>query len=226
MSDLAESARHTSLQLRFWLPLARLFAKPLLAVLGPVRNIGSYRVPRTGPVLILSNHLADIDPVVVQAKCPRPLHFMAKSELFEMPLLGRIQRSFGSFPVVRGTPDRAALKLAAQLLESGELVCLFPEGQLSEGGKLQEIKAGVALIIRMIPGIPVLCCGLTGTNRIIPYGSVIPRPAWGGVKITWGEPRTFEKSSTNEEILAWISGQFRDLTDEPLGKGEMTRAER
>ena len=211
MIDLAESSRHTRLQLVFWYPVARLFAKIFLFVLGPTRVRGAYRIPRTGPVLVLSNHLSDIDPILVQSGCPRALHFMAKSELFDIPIIGRLQRAFGSFPVLRGTPDRAALKHSASLLKDGECVAVFPEGQISETGEVQEIKGGVAIIIRLAPGVPIICCGLNGSSRMIPYGKVIPRPAFHRVDITWGEPRTFDKSSTTEEILGWISGQLSEL---------------
>ena len=214
MNELAETSQHTKLQLALWLPLARIFSKVLLFVLGPVHVHGSYRVPKNGPVLVLSNHLSDLDPILVQSSCPRALHFMAKSELFDMPFIGRMQRAFGSFAVVRGTPDRAALKHAAKLLQDGECVAIYPEGQISEDGNLQEIKAGVAIIIRMCPGIPVICCGLEGAQRIIPYGKIIPRPAFQRVDVTWGEPRTFDKSSSTEEILGWISGQLRELAGE------------
>jgi 1-acyl-sn-glycerol-3-phosphate acyltransferase len=209
--DLAESARHTRLHLRFWLPLARGFGKVFLACFGPVRNHGSYRVPSTGGVLILVNHLSDVDPIVLHSCCPRAVHFMGKSELFDIPVVGRIMRSFGAFPVNRGAPDRAALKLSASLLKDGEAVCVFPEGQLSEDGNLQEIRGGVALIIRLAPGIPVICCSLSGTDRVLPYGKLIPRPAFRTVNVTWGEPRTFDKSTSAEEILGWVAGQFREL---------------
>ncbi len=212
MNELAESSRHTKLQLALWLPLARVFAKFMLFVLGPVRIRGSYRVPKTGPVLVLANHVSDIDPIIVQSACHRALHFMAKSELFEIPIVGRLQRAFGSFAVVRGTPDRAALKQAASLLHDEGAVAIFPEGQISEDGNLQEIKAGVAIIIRMCPGVPVICCGIQGAQRIIPYGSVFPRPALHRVDVTWGEARTFEKTTTTEEILGWISGQLLELS--------------
>jgi len=211
--DLAESARHTKLQLKLWLPLGRAFVKAALFVLGPVKVIGAYRVPKKGGVLILANHLADIDPVVLQSSCPRAMHFMAKSELFEMPFVGRMQRAFGSFPVNRGAPDRAALKLSAALMNDGEAVGIFPEGQLSEDGELQEIKGGVALIIRMAPGVPVICCGLKDTNKIIPYGKIVPRPAFKRIDVTWGEPRSFAKGTSVEEITGWIEGQLRELTD-------------
>ena len=116
-----------AIQRYFFLPIARVFTAVLLFLLGPVRVRGAYRVPREGGVLILSNHLSDIDPAVVQHACPRAPHYMAKSDLFEVPVLRTLLKVFGSFPVKRGEPDRKALKHAADLLKAGEAVVIFPE---------------------------------------------------------------------------------------------------
>lgn len=212
MIDLAESARHTPLQLRLWLPLGRQVVKFCLWLLGPVRNRGAYRVPAKGGLLVVANHLSDIDPIVVQASCPRPIHFMAKSELFSMRFIGRMQRAFGAFPVNRDTPDRAALRFSASLLREGEVVGIFPEGQLSEDGELQPIKPGVALIARLVPSASVICCGLKGTSGIVPYGKVVPRRSPVPVEVIWGEPKQFEAGASTEQILAWIEGELRSLT--------------
>lgn len=197
------------------LPLARyLIIGPILTIFGPFRFSGSGRVPRKGGLIILCNHLADCDPVALQGACPRGIQFMSKSELWEMKVVGPLLKWWGSFAVKRGEPDRAALRLAAELAKSGAAVGIFPEGQLSENGKLQEIKPGAALIIRMA-GVPVICCGLHNTNRIMPYGKLVPRPAFAWVTATWGEARTFDKDATTEEIVAWIEAEFRRLIPEP-----------
>jgi 1-acyl-sn-glycerol-3-phosphate acyltransferase len=73
------------------------------------------------------------------------------------------------------------------------------------------MKAGVALIARLSAGVPVICVGLDGTQRIIPYGKLIPRPAFRTINVEWGEPRTFDKGTDAHEILDWISGQLRML---------------
>ena len=194
-----------------WLPLARAFAFLFFGLLGPYRVRGAYRVPREGAVLILPNHIADLDPPFVQFACPRPVHFMAKSELFEMKVIGPLIRFFGAFPVKRGEPDRTSIRHAVELLKSGEAVGVFPEGQLSEDGERQEMKSGVALIIRMAR-CPVICCGIKGTDKILPYGKVLPRPAFSTIEAVWGEPREFEKGATTEEILEWVRGQLAELT--------------
>jgi len=194
-----------------YLPLLKLFAGFLLFLLGPLRVSGKRRFPRSGPVLILANHLADLDPVAVQVACPRPIHFMGKSELFAMPVLGAFLRLYKAFPVKRGEPDRGALKLAVVYLRAGEVVCVFPEGQLSEDGALQPLKPGVALIVRM-SGAQVICLGLQGTQRALPYGAAIPRPAFRTLRARWGEPRTFTKADDVASIMAWAEAQLRELT--------------
>jgi 1-acyl-sn-glycerol-3-phosphate acyltransferase len=161
--------------------------------------------------VILANHIADVDPIALQVCCPRLVHFMAKSELFAMPLIGPFLRWFHVFPVRRWEPDKGALRHAVALAKAGEAVCVFPEGQLSETGDLQPLLPGAALIVRMA-GAPVICCGLLRMNRIIPYGSLIPRPALGWVTVAWGEARRFGPDATAEEILGWAEGQLRMLT--------------
>ncbi len=193
------------------LPVAKVFSSLLFLILGPIRKVGAYRVPKEGGVLILANHLADVDPIVVQVACNRPIHFMAKSELFGIPVLGFFMRQFGAFPVKRGEPDRGSIKRAVQLLRMGEVVCVFPEGQLSENGELQELKPGIALLARMAE-CQVICCGLRNTNKIMPYGSIIPRPSWRTTWATWGEAHHFSKDSETEEIVAWAETHLRGLT--------------
>lgn len=194
----------------FGLPLARFAGAVFLMVFGPMRVRHYRRVPKTGGLLILANHLADVDPVLVQVGCRRTVYFMAKSELFTMPVVGKALKMFHAFPVNRGEPDRQAIKHAVELLKSGETVCVFPEGQLSEDGHLQELKPGVALIVRMA-GVPVICCAVKNTNRVMPYGKVLPRPAFAWVTATWGEPKQFEKSPDTEAMIAWVEGELLAL---------------
>lgn len=208
MSDLP---LHSRFFLNVGLHLAKAAGWLVLFVFGLFGSRGKYRVPKSGGLLILSNHLSDVDPVAVQVACPRPIYFMAKSDLFEMGLLGKILRWFKAFPVKRGEPDRSALKTAIEYLRQGNVVCVFPEGELSESGELLPLKTGVALIVRQ-SGCQVLCVGLKNTNRLMPYGKVIPRPAFCKVSATWGEPRSFTKEDEAEAIMSWVEGQLRELT--------------
>lgn len=217
MSETVPDAKKSEPERHPWLlrchPLVCACLWPLFFVLGPVRVIGRYRVPKRGALLILSNHRADVDPPVIWYASTRPIHFMAKSELFDIRVLGKFIRWCRAFPVKRGEPDRQAIRHAVNLLKAGECVCVFPEGQLSETGDLQPILPGAALIARMA-GVPVLCCGVVGTERMMPYGKVTPRPAFGGVSVTWGSVKQFDKGVEIEEIVEWATAQLRELTSE------------
>src|SRR5690606_28111202 len=102
-----------------------------------LRVEGREHVPRQGGAILAPNHISNVDPPAVGAAAPRPVYFMAKEELYQMPLLGRILPRLHAFPVRRGTVDRAALRRAEELLRAGELVVIFPEGRESETGQLQ-----------------------------------------------------------------------------------------
>ncbi|MFY9233155.1 MAG: lysophospholipid acyltransferase family protein [Fimbriimonadaceae bacterium] len=212
MSD-EQVERQSPLFNKLGLPVSKFLAWLLLLLFGPLIVRGKYRVPKKGGLLILSNHISDLDPPAVQVSCPRTIYFMAKSELFDMPVLGRMIRWFKAFPVKRGEPDRASIKKAIAYLRAGETVCIFPEGELSEDGNLWPLKPGVALIVRMAE-VPVICVGLVGTNKIVPCGKLIPRPAFGGVSATWGEVRSFDRRAETEEIMGWVEGQLRELTEQ------------
>ena len=195
----------------FAYPLTKAILAVGLFLLGPVKIEGRRNVPRTGAVLVISNHLSDSDPAVLGHALPRPAHYMAKSELFAMPVLSTIIRVLQAFPVNRGSPDRAAIRRTVDLLEKGEAVVVFPEGQLSEDGNLQPLMPGVAMIAARSE-VTILPVGLKGTAKIIPYGSVWPRPAFGGVTVTFGEAKTFAHNTPASEILEWMSAELLRLS--------------
>jgi 1-acyl-sn-glycerol-3-phosphate acyltransferase len=184
---------------------------PTMKLLGPVRVRHANRVPRKGGVLILSNQLADCDPVIVQAFCPRHIYFMSKSELWDMKVLPIFMRFFRSFPVKRGEPDRPALKRAIELLKAGNAVGVFPEGELSETLELLPIKPGIALIARQAK-VPIICVGLRNTNHILPYGKRIPRPAFRSVWVRWGEPWLPDERIDAEEFCDRVRKELLELS--------------
>lgn len=175
-----------------------------------MRSRGRAAVPLEGGLIVLSNHRSDADPVVLQAATPRYIRFMSKSEIFEMPIVGWLTRWAMAFPVKRGEADRAALKTAASLAQEGWAVGIFPEGELSKTGTMGALKPGIALIIRMAD-VPVVCVAVRGSERIIPYGFMLPRPAFGGVSTNWGDPRHFPKCTPAEEIMEWAEAELRQL---------------
>jgi len=148
-------------------------------------------VPATGPVLIVSNHVSVLDPPFVGASAPRPLFFMAKEELFRIPLFGRLIRALNARPVRRDGSDTRALKAALAQLEEGRALLVFPEGTRGEEGQpLREGKAGVGMLA-VLSGAPVVPVYVSGTGAALPRGRSVPRPA--RVRVTFGPPLHFKR---------------------------------
>jgi 1-acyl-sn-glycerol-3-phosphate acyltransferase len=153
---------------------------------GQFKAVGVQNIPRTGPLLICPNHSATLDPPLVPAFVPRgDTWSMAKSEFFRNPFIAFIYRSYHSFPVVRHTADRAALRRAFDLLKAGHSVIIYPEGTRVESGVLAQPEPGAGFIAQKA-GCPVLPVGLTGTRECLPKGAWWPRRT--KVTITFGKP--------------------------------------
>jgi 1-acyl-sn-glycerol-3-phosphate acyltransferase len=135
-----------------------------------MRLVGAKNVPKTGPLLVVSNHLHNADPVLVSIACPRPLHFMAKEELLQVPVIGRIIRWGGSFPIARGKADRKAIRMAVARLDQGIAVGMFPEGTRSRTWQMNKALTGAGLVAIMGKA-PIQPCAITGTERLPLNGS-------------------------------------------------------
>jgi len=105
-----------------------------LRTLWRMRVLGRERVPRSGPVILASNHVSYLDPPALGVASPRAVRFMAKTELFAIPLLGPAIVACGAFPVDRTRGDVAAIKRGVAVLRSGEALAIFPEGTRNLGG--------------------------------------------------------------------------------------------
>jgi len=116
---------------------------------------GGENLPDDGPVLLCINHRSYWDPPVVGCAVHRRIHFMAKEELFRLPVLKWVLPRVGAFPVRRGPGDRRSLRRALELLQKGEVVAIFPEGGRSPNGRLQPGRAGAARLA-MEPGVAVV----------------------------------------------------------------------
>ncbi len=149
---------------------------------------GRGNVPRRGPLLIAANHLSYLDPPVIGTAIPRILHYMAKQELFRIPIFNGLIRFLNAFPVRRGYPDRRALRHTLELLRMGEAVLTFPEGTRSPDGKLQPPEHGTGLLA-LLSRAPVLPVAVVGTDKAMPRGCPLLLPRKVEVRI--GRPLTF-----------------------------------
>ena len=107
--------------------------------------VGSESFPREGPVVLAGNHISNLDPLFLGAACPRQIHFMAKSELWEVPLLRRLVDGLGAFKVRRGAADREAVRAGIAILDAGAVMGIFPEGHRQRTGRLGRPLPGVGL---------------------------------------------------------------------------------
>ena len=156
---------------------------------GGVTCAGLENIPAAGGVILAANHISHVDPPVVGIYVSRQVHYMAKEELFRVPMLGAWMRKVGAFPVRRGTADRKALTRAIEMLKEGKLICIFPEGTRSPDGKLHEPELGIGMIA-LKSRAPVVPAAVVGSNKVLPPGG--KRLYRNPIRIYYGKPLVFE----------------------------------
>jgi cytidylate kinase len=148
------------------------------------------QIPREGPVIFAANHISNADPVVIGAwlvpHLGRRLHWLAKREIFDWPVIGWMARNGGIHPVDRTGADVEAFRLARRILDDGHPLFVFPEGTRSPDGVLQEARDGVATLA-LRTGAPIVPIGISGSDRVWPRGQKLPRPG-GRVTVRVGKP--------------------------------------
>ena len=165
---------------------------PLLKAVWRPHVLGLEHVPRTGPLILASNHQSFVDSVVIPAVTPRPVSFLAKSDYFEgRGVKGRLMKewfeAFGALPVDRDDSKAAlaSLDTALAVLAEGGAFGIYPEGTRSRDGRLYRGRTGVAQLA-LTSGAPIVPVGLRDTDRLQPVGS--NRPRLVRVTVTFGEP--------------------------------------
>ncbi|HEV7241683.1 MAG TPA: lysophospholipid acyltransferase family protein [Thermoanaerobaculia bacterium] len=182
-----------------YLFIQRFICSPILIVTRRPKIFGRHNVPKTGPFIVVSNHIDAFDPVLVAHVVDYPIAFMAKKELFQTLIFGEMFRMLGIFALDRGHPSSSTLKTALNVLKSEAkwALGLFPEGTRSRTGKLLPFKKGVGgLAVRS--GLPVLPIG-------------IHRNAKGRFIVTVGEP--FAGGSDPEAVHAKVHESLVHLSD-------------
>jgi len=148
------------------------------AVYKSVTVKGKENIPESGALIIAPNHIAFSDPAIIVANCPRTVHFMAKSELFETPLKAAFMRNMNAFPVKRNHFDRNALRRAEQILNGNGVLGIFPEGKRVKNSPPTESKKGVAYL-----------AGRTGAD-VLPvciYRAPDDTSAWHRLVLSYGD---------------------------------------
>jgi 1-acyl-sn-glycerol-3-phosphate acyltransferase len=158
--------------------LCRWLAVPLFGGLYRCRATGTENLPREGAVIVITNHKANIDPVIIGMICDRPLRYMAKKELFGNAALRKLIVTLGAFAI-----DRGALTTSLEILAEGGVLLMFPEGHRKPDDAVHEFLPGVGMLA-LRSGAPVVPLAMDGTQRMMAGG----RPGLPALRARMGPP--------------------------------------
>lgn len=169
---------------------------------------GQENFPPEGPVIVIANHSSYWDPVIVGVALKRRVYFMAKEELFQVPVLRVLIRGLGAFPVKRGQRDRGALRKALALLGRGEVVGVFPEGRRNKG-VLRDFEKGASLLA-LKSGAPLVPVAVIGS----PLQKVFPGRKPRCFEVRLGPPLTFADRKPNTLNLELVSQEAKKALEQ------------
>ena len=160
--------------------LIRAIVKFFFIIFYRVEMKGLENVPKEGGIILCSNHVAELDMFVIGYNLPRLVHWMAKEELMKIPVIGKIFKYLGTFPVRRGAGDIGAIRTVLKLLGEGKIVGIFPEGTRSRGNRNIAAKAGAVLLAEK-SGAPILPVAISASYK--PFSKIT---------VIYGKPFKFD----------------------------------
>jgi 1-acyl-sn-glycerol-3-phosphate acyltransferase len=171
-----------------------------------IEVFGLEHFPKDGGVLLCTNHIHNFDPLVVGSTAPRPVHFMAKEELFNVPVLGNIVRKCNAFPVKRGKGDRESLRAGLKVLKDGNVFGLFPEGTRSKTGEIGKGLSGAGFF------------ALRAEADVVPCAIIGPYKSLKTLKVVYGKPIVMEEmraaKASAEQVTELIMSEINKLIKE------------
>jgi 1-acyl-sn-glycerol-3-phosphate acyltransferase len=149
---------------------AKAVVRGLFGITLRLRVVGREHVPMTGGLIVAANHISNFDPPLLGVALPRPVSYMAKKELFAMPVLKQMLPHLFAFPVDRQAGGTAAIRAALRLIKEGRAVGIFPEGGRNVTGTNEE--KGGAAFLAAAAGVPVVPAAIVGTRKLRPFSKV------------------------------------------------------
>jgi len=158
------------------------------------------RVPAEGAVILACNHVSYFDPVVLGVGVWRPVTYLAKKELFAIPVLGRVITGLGAYSLDREAGGVAAVRAALRALKDGRCIGIFPEGGRNRDGNAQE-KGGAALLAAL-SGAPVVPAAIVGTRHPLKFEQI---------RVIYGEPLRIarQRKADGDDLEKWTSEIMR-----------------
>jgi 1-acyl-sn-glycerol-3-phosphate acyltransferase len=171
-------------------------------ILWRFKATGAENVPRTGPVIVASNHLSYLDPVAVGIGLPRMVTYLAKKELFEIPVLSFFVRGCGAYPLDREAGGVAAVRAALRVLKAGRCIGIFPEGTRNLAGAAAE--KGGAAFLAALSGAPVVPCAVAGTKDAKRFARI---------RVVYGKPMviTRNRKADSDDLEKWTAEIMRSI---------------
>jgi 1-acyl-sn-glycerol-3-phosphate acyltransferase len=170
---------------------------PAFLIYFRMQRIGREHLPKSGPLLLASNHRSFLDPFVIGMLVRRPVYYFAKRELFEKRWQAWVLNALGAFPVDRGAGDREAMDTAREILARGDCVVVFPEGTRVRPGPLGQPRRGIGRLA-LESGAPVAPVAVIGTEDVRRGWRIRPRK----VRIRAGAPLRFPGTECSSPALA------------------------
>ena len=158
---------------------------------------GASLVPRTGGVILASNHQSFLDVLILGGACPRPVRYMARRSLWENPVLGWLITDWKAIPVSRDRPGKDELRSILETVRGGEVLALFPEGTRTVDGSIGELRGGIGFLARKA-GVPVVPVLIRGAFEAWPRGRRLPRR--GRVRIAFGRAVQYSDAWEDREV--------------------------
>lgn len=183
--------------MNLWYGFVRILICVITSILFRIQVIGRENIP-TGHFVLVANHYKFWDPVIMIRVFQRELHFMAKKELFQIPVFGALLRSMNAFPVDREANDLGAIRHSVSLTKEGKSLVIFPEGTRVKEKKRSNFKEGAALVASLVDA-PILPVTIEGKYRF-----------WGKLHVTIHQPieiDTFPKNLDRKELRKEILDQ-------------------
>ena len=190
-----------------WYHFVQAFFHVIFKILFRMEIIGRENIPKTGPLIIASNHASLLDPPLVGTASTRKVCFMAKEELF-VPILGTIYKSLGAFPVKRGASDRNAIKCALNLLKTNKVLGIFPEGTRSKNGQLGHAGSGTLGLAGKFR-VPIVPTAVIGSNL------KFQKSFWPKIKVIFGKPIYFPQ---DREVDKELLQEMTEIMMKEIGK--------
>ncbi len=193
----------------------RAWARIILAIVGVrVRVIGVEHLDSKAIYVFAGNHTSQFDIYAFQADCPHDFRWIAKKELFNIPVFGWAMQSAGFISIDRSKGREAlrSLNLAAKRIAAGSSVLVFPEGTRSKDGKLHKFKSG-AFVLAIKSGVPVVPIGFNGASAIMPAGKLFPKRGEIIIRIGKPIPTTEYKTKNKQELADLVNKHVAELLD-------------